>query len=161
MAFSIRPIVDDDRPALSAMIARLWGEDRIITRGEQRVPSTLPGFFAEDAGEVVGLITFHIRGDQCEIVTLDSYREGVGIGSALIEMVKRVALEHQCRRLWLITTNDNVHALRFYQRSGFVLAALYPGAINESRKLKPSISEVGLEGIPIRDEIELEMSLSV
>jgi ribosomal protein S18 acetylase RimI-like enzyme len=60
----------------------------------------------------------------------------------------------------LLTTNDNLHALRFYQRRGFRLAALYPGALAEARKLKPSIPETGYHGIPIRDEIELEMSLT-
>lgn len=63
-------------------------------------------------------------------------------------------------RLWLITTNDNMEALRFYQKRGFILSALYPNALEESRKLKPEIPEVGLEGIPLRDEIELEFKLN-
>jgi len=57
------------------------------------------------------------------------------------------------------TTNDNLNALRFYQKRGFVLAAVYPEAIERARKIKPTISLIGYEGIPLRDEIELEMPL--
>jgi hypothetical protein len=61
------------------------------------------------------------------------------------------------QRVWLVTTNDNLDALRFYQRRGFRIAQVRPGAVDETRKtLKPSIAEVGDFGIPIRDEIVLE-----
>ena len=71
----------------------------------------------------------------------------------------RAARAGQCTRLWLITTNDNLRALRFYQRRGFRLAALHRDALETSRRLKPSISEIGFHGIPLRDELELERSL--
>jgi len=76
-----------------------------------------------------------------------------GVGTVLVE-----ALKTRVRgRIWLVTTNDNLDALRFYQRRGFVLAALRPGAVQDSRRrLKPTISETGAYGIPLRDEIELE-----
>jgi GNAT superfamily N-acetyltransferase len=104
-------------------------------------------------------VTYHIEGDACEIVSLDSLVEGIGIGAALIEAVKDAALAAGCTRLWLITTNDNLHALRLYQKRGFVLAALHRNALEVSRRLKPQIPLVGLDGIPLRDEIELEMRL--
>jgi hypothetical protein len=59
----------------------------------------------------------------------------------------------------LITTNDNVAALRFYQKRGFTLAALHKNALEQSRRLKPQIPLLGLDGIPLRDEIELEIFL--
>jgi hypothetical protein len=59
--------------------------------------------------------------------------------------------------LWLVTTNDNTHALRFYHRLGFRLAALHPGAVEAARRLKPEIPLLGLDEIPIRDELELEI----
>ena len=74
-------------------------------------------------------------------------------------MVRAAAVAAGCRRLWLITTNDNLPALRFYQRRGFVLAALHRDAIAASRRLKPQIPLLGLDNIPIRDELELEMAL--
>jgi hypothetical protein len=78
---------------------------------------------------------------------------------ALLQAVCDAARKACCNRLWLITTNDNVDALRFYQRFGFSLVALHRDAVRESRRLKPSIPETGKDGIPIRDEIELEMQL--
>jgi hypothetical protein len=63
--------------------------------------------------------------------------------------------------MWLVTTNDNLEALRFYQRRGFVLSALRAGAVDEARReLKPMIGRVGNFGIPIRDEIELEARMT-
>ena len=62
--------------------------------------------------------------------------------------------------MWLITTNDNLNALRFYQGRGFRLVAVHPGAVEASRRLKPQIPELGSFGIPIRDELELELSLA-
>ncbi|MBK9123270.1 MAG: GNAT family N-acetyltransferase, partial [Chloroflexi bacterium] len=62
-------------------------------------------------------------------------------------------------RLWLITTNDNLDALRFYQKRGWHLVAVHRDALNESRRLKPQIPIIGMDGIPLRDEIELEMTL--
>lgn len=110
-------------------------------------------------GKAVGLVTYRIDGYECEIVTLDSLVEGMGIGSALVGAVKAAAVSAKCNRIWLITTNDNLTALRFYQKRGFVLAAVYPNALEQSRKLKPEIPFVGRHGIQLRDEIELEMRL--
>jgi N-acetylglutamate synthase-like GNAT family acetyltransferase len=77
----------------------------------------------------------------------------------LINAVLGEARKQNCGRVFLITTNDNMQALRFYQKRGFELVAVHRGAVNESRKIKPSISLIGNDGIPLRDEIELEMIL--
>lgn len=85
-----------------------------------------------------------------------------GAGTALIEEVERIALNAGCRRLWLITTNDNIEGLRFYQRRGFRLVELHAGAVDRSREsLKPEIPAIGEHGIPIRDELELEKLLQL
>ena len=128
-------------------------------------PVDLPGFVAELDGNVAGLVTFHIAGDRiagdvCEIVTLDSLRPDQGIGTSLVEAVKVAASAAGCRRLWLITTNDNLHALGFYQKRGFRLVAVHPGAMDAARRLKPEIPLIGNDGIPIQDEIELEIVLN-
>ena len=104
-----------------------------------------------------GVITFIIRGEEYEITSLDSLKEGKGVGTALIEEVIREAKEKNCRRVFLITTNDNLHALGFYQRRRFELVAIRRGAMNDSRKIKPSIPLIGMNNIPLRDEIELEI----
>ncbi len=122
-------------------------------------PQDLPGFVALYESEKVGLVTYNITGASCEIVTIDSIRPSSGVGSALIEAVKDIAIKSGCERLWLITTNDNMNALRFYQKRGFVLVAVHRNALEVSRKLKPEIPMIGDHGIPLRDEIELEMML--
>jgi len=100
----------------------------------------LNGFAAFKGKSPVGLLTYRIEGSDCEIVTIDSASEREGIGTALIGAVEERAKAKGCRRLWLITTNDNLNALGFYQRRGFRLTALYPNALEASRKLKPEIS---------------------
>jgi ribosomal protein S18 acetylase RimI-like enzyme len=105
------------------------------------------------------LITYRVEGDVCEIITLNSLVEGRGIGTALVQAVREAAVEAGCRRLWLITTNDNLTALRFWQKRGFSLVRVYRNAVTDSRRLKPEIPLTGEHGIPIRDEIELEIIL--
>ena len=119
----------------------------------------LPGFKAVLDGKPAGLVTYRIDGDACEIVTMNSLVERMGIGSALIDAVKEIAAATDCKRLWLITTNDNTAALRFYQKYGFSLVAVHRNAVEQDRLLKPEIPLTGNDGIPIRDEIELEMVL--
>lgn len=155
----IRPVGPADREWVRRFTAEHWGSDKMITRGKVLYISQQEGFIAETGGEVVGFVSYCIKGRACEITSLDSLREGLGVGSRLIEQVSSAARAAGCARLFLVTTNDNLHALRFYQRRGFQLAALYPGAVNESRKLKPEIPLIGNDGIPLRDEIELEMKL--
>jgi len=136
-----------------------WHSAKIVSRGKVHYADRLQGFIALEGGKRIGLVTFLIEGDECEIVTLNSIVERIGVGSALVNAVRSKALSNNCRRVWLITTNDNFPALGFYQRRGFTLAALYSNALERSRQLKPEISLVGLARIPLRDELELEMPL--
>ncbi len=143
----------------SSFLTEQWGSVEIVSRGKVYFGDELPGFVARVTGTPAGLITYQIKAEECEIVTIDSLKPGQGIGSALIARVRQEAVSFACRRLWLITTNDNLPALRFYQKNGFRLVAVYPNAIEISRKLKPSIPLLGIDNIPIRDEIELELPL--
>ena len=107
----------------------------------------------------MGLLTYHVKEDNCEIVTINSIRSGIGIGCALIDAVKDSSRQIGCKRLWLVTTNDNLNAQQFYQKRGFVIAAVHKYAVAKSRKLKPEIPLFGGNSIPIKDEIEFEMVL--
>jgi GNAT superfamily N-acetyltransferase len=156
---NLRPLADADRAWLEKFVVDRWGAPIVVGHGRIYEVAELRGFVALEDQEPLGLVTFSIEGDACEIVTIDSLREGIGIGSALVEAVARTARESGCRRLWLITTNDNLPMLRFAQKRGFSLVALHPNAVEESRKLKPEISQTGIDGIPIRDELELELRL--
>jgi ribosomal protein S18 acetylase RimI-like enzyme len=116
-----------------------------------------PALVAERDGALVGVLTFVLGDEDCEILTLHALERFRGTGSALVEAVERLAADSGCDRLWLITTNDNTDALRFYQRRGFRLAALHRGAVNDSRTtLKPEIPRIGDHGIDLRDELELD-----
>ena len=122
-------------------------------------PAELPGFAAFEGNECVGLVTYELDGEACEIVTIDALREGAGIGTDLLAAVVDAARAAGCTRVQLLTTNNNLRALAFYQKRGFRLVGLRPGAIDDERKLKPSIPEVDSAGLPIRDELHLELSL--
>jgi len=131
----------------------------MITRGNVYRPEQLEGFIIEDRNEWIGLVTFIIKDNEMEVPSLDSLREGQGIGTKLLKAVIEDARARRCKRVFLITTNDNLNALGFYQKRGFELVTIYRGAINKSRKRKPSIPLIGMNNIPLRDEIELEINL--
>ncbi len=156
---SIQPITPEHQAWIKRFLEDHWGSKLIVSRGYIHDGTTLPGFVVMLGEQKAGLITYHIQDGACEIVSIDSIVEGRGIGTALIDAVKQTAINAGCQRLWLITTNDNLPSLRFYQKRGFVLVTVHRNALAESRRIKPQIPLIGLDGIPLRDEIELEMSL--
>jgi ribosomal protein S18 acetylase RimI-like enzyme len=156
---NIHQLTTEDLPRLREYWKKHWGDEFVIAHGVIYHPDTLDGFVALDGDEWIGEITYAFSGDDCEIVSIDSLREGQGIGTKLINAAVQEARKHNCKRVFLITTNDNLNALGFYQKHGFELVAVHRGAVNESRKIKPSIPLVGMNNIPLRDEIELEMIL--
>lgn len=159
MSIEIRKLNKIDQEWIKNLFIKNWGSDFIISRGKIHKPENLEGFIVEENGEKFGLATINIENNEMELVTIDSLKQGKGIGKMLLEKVINLAKEKNLKRVWLITTNDNLNALKFYQKNGFHLVKVYPNAIVESRKLKPQIPEIGENGIPIRDEIELEITL--
>ncbi len=155
----VRKTYAQDQDWVTRILAENWGSPKIITKGKIHQADEYPGFIAEFQNEKAGLLTYHIKDNECEIISLNSLEKNVGIGTALLNAVSKVAFQRYCKRLWLITTNDNFEALRFYQTRRFHLVAVYPNMIAEYRKIKPEIPLFGLDSIPIRDEIELEMIL--
>ena len=157
---AVRTLRDDEREWVRSLMRDSWGDEIVVAHGVVYRPHTLPAFVAmDDDGERVGSATYTIEGSACEIVTIDSLVEGSGHGRAMVEAVAEVARGAGCTRLWLITTNDNRRALGFYRALGFEVAAIREGAVVEARKLKPSIPLVSEDGVPITDEIELELRL--
>lgn len=136
-----------------------WGGPIMVTRGKLHRLADQQTRIAWDGPAPVGAATFHIAGPDCELLSLNATRQGSGVGSALLRAIEEIARDAGCRRVWLITSNDNLDALRFYQRKGYRLAAVYPGAIDAARAVKPTIPLVGSYGIPIHDELELEKKL--
>ena len=155
----VRPLEERDREWARESLIAEWGSARVVSTSGLHDASTLPGFVAERQGQPVGLVTYRIADGECEVVTLHSTRPGAGAGTALLEAVRGVAVSEGCRRLWLITTNDNTPALRFYQRRGWDLVALHRGVLAEWRQRKPEIPERGLDGIPLLHALELQLPL--
>lgn len=156
--FKIRKTTAKDRRWIWGFIKGHWGSSLIIVHGKQYFADEIEGLIAVDKdGNRVGLVTYDISDNDCQIVTLNSERNKQGVGSALVDGVKKIATENECNRLWLITTNDNMHALRFYQKYGFVISNIRINEIENSRTMKPEIPKIGLDDIPIRDEIELQL----
>ena len=156
---TIRPVNKGDRPMLSWLVAELWGSELVAVHDNVLRPAELPGFIAERSRRVVGLLTYQFVGDFLEVVTLNALDRRAGIGTRLIEASVGTARHVRCRQIRLTTTNDNVDALRFYQRRGFRLAELRPGAVDRSRQEKPQIPRVGDYGIPLHDEIDLSFQI--
>ncbi len=157
--YVIYKMTEKDKPKVLEII-RKWGADFIVSRGKKIYPAEIEGFYTLNSeNEISGLVTFEISGEQCELVTLDSFQKFQGIGTALLEHLKKYLKTKNCKRLWLITLNDNLDAIRFYQKRGFRLSNIYINALENSRKIKPSIARTGNYGIELRDEIEFELRL--
>ena len=155
----VRPLTEAERDWAIEFETQGWGEPIVARLGELVDPTQLPGFIADINGQPVGLVSYAIRGDECEVVTIRSLHEGRGIGRALLDAVRDAATEAGCRRLWLITTNNNLRALEVYQRWGMEIVAFHRNAVSASRRAKPSIPERDDKGIPIAHELELELQL--
>jgi len=160
MVFKIRPINQADREWIRKFISKEWGSEKIVAHGKVFYPHNLPGFVVFKDKKYLGLVTYRISKQNLEIITMNSIIRGRGIGATLLKSVEKIARKFKCKKIWLITTNDNVDALRFYQQKGFRIVAIHRNALELSRKLKPEIPLVGNYGIPIRDEIELEKFLN-
>ncbi len=157
--FSILPFADSDREWARGLLRQDWGSEKVVVHRETFYPADLAGFIAWRGGCREGLVTIKVDGNICEIVTLKALKPNLGIGGALINAVKTRVRELGCCKLTLTTTNDNTRALRFYQKQGFRLSALRIGAMDEARELKPEIPLLGVDNIPIRDEIDMELAL--
>jgi GNAT superfamily N-acetyltransferase len=156
----IRPYAHSDRVWAEGLLNAEFGGPLQCRRGELIDVLALSGLVAEEDARPLGLLTYQCETGSCEIAFIAAVHRHLGVGSALLDALREEVAD--CERMWLVTTNDNLDALRFYQRRGFVLSALRAGAVDEARReLKPMIGRVGNFGIPIRDEIELEARIYV
>ncbi len=153
----VRELRSDERDWAAQVLDERWG-GVVAGHGELMVPAEMPALVAVDGTDRIGLLTFRPRpGVDTEVVTIDALQPGRGVGTALLSGIDALARRSGWRRLWLMTTNDNLPALRTYQLAGWHLAALRPGAVERSRALKPEIPALGHDGIAIRDELDLEL----
>lgn len=158
-SFEFRQKIPADDAWITEAATRLWGSVEIISKEHTYNILKLPNVVGVRGGKTLGFASYAKEGAECEIVALYAGEEKQGLGTALIERVKEAAKKDGCHRLWLMTTNDNTNALRFYQKRGFVISEVRTNMIEESRKRKQPIPLFGNDGIPIRDEIELGIPL--
>jgi len=156
----VRAVTPADRSAVDALHDREWGGPYVIAHDVRYDLRELPTLVAVDAaGAVRGALAWHLDGRGLEVVSIVADKPGTGVGTTLLEAAAETARAHGAERLWLITTNDNLRALRFYQRRGLRIVAVDPGAVDRARLRKPIIPTVGEHGIPLHDELVLERRL--
>jgi GNAT superfamily N-acetyltransferase len=155
---NVRPKAENDQQWVRDLLTEHWGGTTVVAHGQVFEADGLPALVV---GDREGLATYEVSADgqEAELVTLDARAPGRGIGTALVAGLARLLRAQGVTVLRVTTTNDNLTALRFYQRRGFRIVAVHAGAMAASRRLKPTIPELGEHGIPIRDEIELELTL--
>ena len=152
-------INSQNRNFINAFIKQHWYTTTMIIRGREIDMTKAEGFYFSEEKNIIGLITYIVYNGILEITSLDSLQENRGIGSKLVEAVIHEAKERKCQKIILITTNDNINAIKFYQKRGFDMANLFRNALDISRKLKPEIHLIGENSIPLRHEIEFELSI--
>lgn len=157
----LQEINEHYRDEVNRILREQWHCPPSVSKGKVIDTTTLPGFLYMEEERIKGVATYQVEDLECEIVTLNSFEENRGIGTAMIKRILEVARKSGCRRVWLITTNDDVHAIRFYQRQGFELVAAHINAMEHSRMLKPSIPHIGMDDIPIKHELEFEILLKM
>ena len=156
---TVRHLEASDQSWASQFLSEEAGSPRVVSRGVLHQADALPGLVAELNGKLTGLLTYRIDGPEMEVVTLHARPQRKGVGSVLLDAAKRSARQAGCRRLWLITTNDNQPAIAFYMRRGMKLVAIHKNALVEARRIKPEIPLIGVGGIPITDELEFDLLL--
>ncbi len=150
---------DEDRAQVAEFVERHWQSRLSMSRGKKFYPHLEQGFIERRDGVIVGLLTYHLDAEGMEILTLNSTLEGEGIGSLLILDAIAKARKEGCRKIFLVTTNDRLRVISFYQRLGFRMTMINLGVVDEARKVKPQIPLVGERGVPIHDEVVMELEL--
>ena len=148
-----------NRQRVNKFIEEQWYTTEMIIRGAVVDMTKVDGIICFEDNEIVGLITYVIKDSVCEITWFNSLVENQGIGTELIRRVTEAAKANGCRTMIVVTTNDNIHAIRFYQRHGFDMARFYHNALDVSRTLKPEIPLIGENEIPLKHEIEFEFQI--
>jgi crotonobetainyl-CoA:carnitine CoA-transferase CaiB-like acyl-CoA transferase len=158
-SIAIRGLEPRDEPAVEALIAEALGGRQQARLGVVLDVLALPGFGAWDGERLVGVATY--GGDELAALGVVSDQRGRGIGGRLVDAVVSRLMNQGRAEAWLVTTNDNLDALRLYQRRGFRVVQIVQGGVDRSRaELKPQIPLVGEHGIELHDELVLRRPLT-
>ena len=158
-ALKIRPAASADNKWLEELMNRDWGGLPLVIRGKKFYPSQLDGIIAENENGIAGFLFYEVRDKDCEIIVFEVFDKFKGTGTSILDNLKEVAKDKKCQRIYLMTTNDHLDALRFYQKRGFHICGIHIDSVKNSRKIKPTIGMIGDHDIPVRDEIDFEFLL--
>jgi GNAT superfamily N-acetyltransferase len=160
MNIAINQISSEDAIWLKSLIECEWGGNPLVIRGKSYYPEKLPGLIALKENSRIGFLSYEIRENICEIIAFEVFEKFCGIGSKMLNTLISIIKENACNQIYVMTTNDNLDALRFYQRRGFNITGIHINSVKKSRAIKPSIPINGDLGIPLRDEIDLTLKLT-
>lgn len=154
---TIRPATPADRSRIGELAHYFWGEVEIECFGHTYQVDALPAYLACDVDEIVGLASYAREGDAVNLVMLNVLLrwQGRGVGRELVMAVAGQARTEGLKRVIAATSNDDLLALGFYQRLGFTITEVLVGRLVEHH----GKVELGFAGIPVRDEIHLELQL--
>jgi len=155
----IKKIIDKDKAWLKKVSLEEYGGEFCVFLGRKFYIEDLEGFYLEDESKKLGLITYEIRDNLCEIMTFNAFSKFQGTGTKLLKKVIQETKNKKLNKIIVRTTNDNLDALRFYQRRNFKIVRIYKNIIDRDRTLKPAIPKIGDYKIPMQDAIELEFLL--
>ena len=155
----VSEITPADRDWVATTLVQEWTSTSVARGGELVEAAGLSGSLATLGGRRVGLVLVNVSEGEFEVVAISTTRPRSGVGRALMERCFAEARATACRRVWVVTTNNNVAAIAFYQHVGLDLLALHRNAVRASRKLKPTIPVRDAEGVRIDHEIEFELLL--
>lgn len=155
-----RPAMSADRPRIEELALHFWDETSVDCLDRQYDVLDCPAFLACDGQEVAGLASYQPERDLEALVlvllnVVPGY-QGRGGGRALLDAVCREAVRQGLAHVLVVTTNDDLPALAFYQRYGFRISAVIPGRVVEHH----GGEQPGFAGISVRDEIRLVCEVS-
>ncbi len=156
--FKIRLVRAEDREMISQFMDEHYGGEPLFANGSPYMVGQLSGFVAKQEDRLLALVTYIVEGDSSRIITINSLAAGVGLGTELLKATIKAAAEAGCNRVCAAVTNDNLDALRFFQTRGFILGELRHNIVDTNREQRPDYPTRGLDGIMIRDEIEVEIN---
>ncbi len=127
-AFQLRPYRSDDEDAAIALWLETWQQAypsidfaaRVTWWRERWRNELVPNaaiIVAEQAGALVGFVTIDASGYLDQLVVAPDHW-GSKLATTLVEEAKRLSPD----RITLLVNNDNIRAIRFYERNGFAHA---------------------------------------
>jgi ribosomal protein S18 acetylase RimI-like enzyme len=153
----VRAASATDYTRLQELAQHFWGETDVECFDRHYDVLKLPAFVGLSDGEVAGLLSYAIEEDRMVVVMLAvaPLCQGRDLGSRLLASAVREAEQGALSRVVVATSNDDLPALALYQRAGFAITEVITGRLVEHH----GRVEEGFSGIPVRDEIRLDLLL--